>query len=294
MRGFREREEGRTLGSEGPGGLERLCKNVGDGIQAASIEAGVERIAARFQGNGFDPHRHDTYAIGLTVSGVQTFWYRAEKRFSLPGQVIILHPDEVHDGGAGTENGLFYRMIYVPPEKVAEAAGWPGKGLPFVPSPVLNDQGLQQSLVDVLQDLDLEMGSLKLDGFVADLAEGLQRHADDRRAERSEINWRGMKLCRDYLRDNFSQEVRSSELESVADLDRFSLARQFRKAFGTTPHRYQVLRRLEAVKDAIRTGNALADAAADVGFADQSHMSRHFKRAYGMTPGHWRTLCLAA
>ena len=31
----------------------------------------------------------------------------------------------------------------------------------------------------------------------------------------------------------------------------------------------------------------LARAAADAGFADQSHMTRQFVRAYGLTPGRW-------
>jgi AraC-like DNA-binding protein len=37
-------------------------------------------------------------------------------------------------------------------------------------------------------------------------------------------------------------------------------------------------------------GRSLTQAAADSGFADQSHRTRHFKRAYGITPGRWRHL----
>ncbi|MCE3590073.1 AraC family ligand binding domain-containing protein, partial [Escherichia coli] len=73
----------------------------------------VERMEARFTGDAFEPHRHDTYAIGVTLHGVQTFRYRGEKRQSLPGNIMVLHPDEVHDGGAGTDDGLRYRMIYL-------------------------------------------------------------------------------------------------------------------------------------------------------------------------------------
>ena len=32
-----------------------------------------DRIEARFSGAAFSPHRHDTYAIGMTLAGVQTF-----------------------------------------------------------------------------------------------------------------------------------------------------------------------------------------------------------------------------
>jgi hypothetical protein len=35
--------------------------------------------------SAFAPHRHDTYAIGITLAGVQTFRYRSEQRHCLPG-----------------------------------------------------------------------------------------------------------------------------------------------------------------------------------------------------------------
>lgn len=268
-----------------------MCKVRGDGIRAASIESGVERIEAHFRGNGFEPHRHDTYAIGLTLNGVQTFSYRGAERYSLPGQIIVLHPDELHDGGAGTENGLLYRMVYVPPELVAAALGWPVQGVPFVAHPVIEDVHFRQGLIEVLQDLDLEMGTLKLDGFVSTLATSLNRHSKDRPGGAGLIDWKSMQRCRDYLIEHSCLEVRSSDLEEIADLDRYALSRHFRRAFGTSPHRFQVLRRLDRVRQAIRDGEDLASAAVASGFADQSHMTRHFKQTYGMTPGYWRKLC---
>ncbi len=73
-------------------------------------------------------------------------------------------------------------------------------------------------------------------------------------------------------------------------MDRYELARQFRRLVGTSPYRYLVMRRLDAVRDAIQMGESLADAAIDSGFADQAHMTRHFKKAFGVTPGKWLTL----
>ena len=73
----------------------------------------------------------------------------------------------------------------------------------------------------------------------------------------------------------------------MADLDRWSLARQFRAAFGTSPGRFRTMRQLDQVRGLVKSGNSLADAALAAGFADQSHMSRQFKRAYGLTPARW-------
>jgi len=41
---------------------------------------------------------------------------------SLPGQVVVLHPDETHDGRAGTRDGFGYRIVYVAPARIEEAA----------------------------------------------------------------------------------------------------------------------------------------------------------------------------
>src|ERR1700750_1404381 len=96
--------------------LEGLCKDTSghpgemDRIAIRGQCKGIERLEARFRGRAFSPHRHDTYAIGITLAGVQTFRYRGEARHCLPGQWHILHPDEIHDGAAGTDEGFAYRI----------------------------------------------------------------------------------------------------------------------------------------------------------------------------------------
>jgi AraC-like DNA-binding protein len=64
-------------------------------------------------------------------------------------------------------------------------------------------------------------------------------------------------------------------LELLAGIDRFTIARQFRLAYGTSPSRYQTTRRLDLARSAIQAGPPLAQAAADAGFPDQSHLTRH-------------------
>jgi AraC-like ligand binding domain len=66
----------------------------------------IERVANRLVGAAFSPHRHDTYTVALTMAGVQAFNYRGAMRHSLPGQVLILHPEEVHDGHCYDEAGF--------------------------------------------------------------------------------------------------------------------------------------------------------------------------------------------
>jgi AraC-like ligand binding domain len=91
-------------------------------MRARPLE-GVERIEAWFQDKAYAMHRHDTYAIGRTLAGVRSFNYRRSRRDSLPRNTIVLHPDEAHDGQAGTSEGFRYRMIYVEPALFQDVPG---------------------------------------------------------------------------------------------------------------------------------------------------------------------------
>ena len=112
----------------------------------------MQALQAWFAGRGFAPHRHDTYAIGLTDTGVQAFDYRGATRISTPGEVVVLHPDETHDGRAGTPDGFGYRIVYVAPARIHEAArairGRPC-ALPFAREPPFDVDNNWNMLSDV-------------------------------------------------------------------------------------------------------------------------------------------------
>ena len=115
-------------------------------------------------------------------------------------------------------------------------------------------------------------------------------HAGERNRKSAPSAARELEFARDFLDTNAVRGVRSDELEAVSGLDRFALARQFHRHFGTSPHRYLIMRRLERARTMIHAGTPLAEIAVATGFVDQSHFARHFKKAYGMTPGRWRSL----
>jgi len=54
-------------------------------------DTGIETLRAHFQGHAYDPHWHD----------------------SVPGQVFLVEPGELHDGDAPTPDGFTYHMLYL-------------------------------------------------------------------------------------------------------------------------------------------------------------------------------------
>ena len=97
-------------------------------------------------------------------------------------------------------------------------------------------------------------------------------------------------MCGSTWRPTHASRRPLPTLEEIAGTDRFTIARHFRWAFGTSPDRYRTLRRLALAKDAIASGQSIARASAEAGFADQSHLTRQFKKTYGLTPAAWIAL----
>jgi AraC-like DNA-binding protein len=273
-------------------GLERLCMaSPRDWIRLAPRQPGIERLEAYFSGHGYDPHRHDTYAIGVTLSGVQLFDYRGTTVHSHLGRAITVHPD----GRAGTESGFRYRIAYIEPRLIQAALGDKPRPLPFAGAGTTDDKRLIAAILPALQDLDAPLEDLQLDQIIAEVAAALAAlDRSNRQPGLPRANARAVDLARGFLDAHLEQVVASEQLEAVTGLDRFALARHFRACLGTTPYRYQVMRRLDRARRLMQTGAALADAAAASGFADQAHMTRQFKKAYGISPGRWqRTTSLA-
>ena len=225
------------LDPPGRNGLERLCEDGEHILHDAALD-GIERIEAAISRYSYAPHRHDTYAIGVTLEGVQTFRYRGTGRASLPGQCLILHPDEIHDGAAGNESCLRYRMLYLDPAVLAGALAPLGETLPFIADPVVSDPELLGLSLSILAVEDTKFARLEIDGLVAELAPVLLRLAGESRPKSSARPVNRLHRVRDYLDANRFSQVGSGELEDVAGLDRYTIARQFRRQFGTSPHRY--------------------------------------------------------
>lgn len=274
-------------------GLERSCRDPGrEWIASAGPVDGVELFRAQFAGEAYRKHRHDTYAVCVTDSGVQVFDYRGATHTSLPGQVVVLYPDEVHDGRAGTEEGFSYRIVYIEPSRLADAVravcGRPYP-LPFLRDAVSTNARLARA---IREGFRMPLEPLAVDSLVVDLAEDLLagERAGAGLAVSRRVDTGAVERARQLLDAERSRAVRSAELEAVSGLTRYDLARQFRIALGTSPHRYQLMRRLEHARAAIHDARALAEAASEAGFADQAHFTRAFTAAFGLTPGRYRAL----
>lgn len=259
--------------------------------------SGVDLLWADASTHRYARHSHEGYALGVVEAGAHAFAARGKGWTAIPGHVVIVNPDDAHDGGPATRDGGYsYRMIYVDGGMFAAAledAMGPRVATPFFPQAVVSDAALFGRLLRVHRVLErretkLEHEALLITALVA-LA---RRHGRPMPGvDVREGSPRVVVLARDYLAENFAEDVSLTELAAVAGVDRFRLLRAFRRSLGLPPHLYQTQLRLRHAKALLLAGESPAMAAAAAGFADQSHLIRRFKAAYGVTPGQFLGRC---
>ncbi|MFC7622820.1 helix-turn-helix domain-containing protein [Microlunatus sp. GCM10028923] len=248
----------------------------------------MERWAVSLDSVAYSRHRHESYAIGVTRSGVQRFFYRGAHWTGLPGEWHVLHPDEIHDGMPGDGSGLGYRIFYLDPAAVL-AAGPTGR-LPFVADPLVRPDRVPASAVELLDGLDEPIEELREIELIADLAQLLTELSDGRRPRaEARPDQPAVGRVAALLQEEPERSHTGPELESLSGLSRWSLARQFRAAVGVSPSRYRLACRVRRAQQLILSGAGLAGAAAQAGFSDQAHLTRAFRSVQGITPGRWRT-----
>jgi transcriptional regulator GlxA family with amidase domain len=93
----------------------------------------------------------------------------------------------------------------------------------------------------------------------------------------------------ELLQQHLDGRVRLTTLAEECRLSVSHFARSFRRSFGTSPHRYLILRRVEIAKALLtETNNSLVEIAAQTGFSDQPALTRTFAAIVGATPAKWR------
>lgn len=253
----------------------------------------MECMSATFITHEFAPHAHDTFSIGAIEAGCQIACIRGERELTGPGALYLLNPGEIHDGAPGIEEGYRYRMIYPDIELftsiLEDVTGRTFHGVPSFSRQLLHDSELaahfhhahrlaeegkdqlaaEEGMFNVLSAMFARYGSVIIS----------PPKPDDRTA---------LRRARDYLADNFAEDIGLEELTEVSGLSRAHLIRAFRKHYFITPHAFQTDQRIRQARRMLRSGMSPADAALNCGFADQAHFTRHFKARTGVTPAVFR------
>ncbi|MER6978572.1 AraC family transcriptional regulator [Streptomyces carpinensis] len=252
---------------------------------------GVDLLRARYVRKEFVRHTHEHFVIAAIAEGVEVFHHRGADQYAGPGALALVNPDTPHTGRAGVPEGWRYGAVYPAPELVAEiAAETTGiRGTPGFVSPVLDDPYAVGLVHQVLRAAD-EGNALAADTLLRVAVTRLLRLNGGMLPQRA-VRTAGARIAaraRAVLEESMAEPPTLERLAADLGASPFALLRAFRQAYGMPPHTWLTDARVRRARRLLDAGIAPAEAAARVGFTDQSHLSRHFSRIVGVPPGAYQ------
>jgi AraC-like DNA-binding protein len=95
--------------------------------------------------------------------------------------------------------------------------------------------------------------------------------------------------AKDLADARYSEPLGVDDMAKRAGLSRAHFSREFRRAFGESPHAYLLTRRLERAAALLRTTDrSVADICFAVGLRSVGSFTTSFTRTYGMSPTSYR------
>ena len=247
----------------------------------------IEITRAAFDTSAFASHFHDGLAIGLVRRGANVFRAAGKQSEVGAGEICIVNPGEVHDGGRSGKPWAYDNVLVPLPvvTSIAEELGI---------APELDRHHVNQpKCVDAAQTFfrlahdDPQNAEMVEEAGLHLIATLLRQHTS---AARRSAAPEPLLAIRTYeaLRDHTASRLTLSELEDALGASRFQIIRAVHARYGLTPHQLQLQLRVQRAREQILAGIQIADAAIAYGFADQAHLTREMKRRWGIPPGRMR------
>ena len=151
--------------------------------------------------------------------------------------------------------------------------------------PVLRDpkKSLELDYPQVFQELSEHLVRSQLE-----IRKQLSRISNAKRSTREEI-FRRVSKVRNFIDENFLNELCLEELASLACLSKFHFLRCFKEVYDISPYQYVIKRRLEHGKRLLGGPKAsLSEIAYQIGFTDRRAFNKAFKKAFGLSPAEFR------
>ena len=258
----------------------------------AAGERGVTVLNLRFKGSLHLAATSRWHLICFPLlAGKRRFECRMADRtvsHSPPPGSLAICPAGI-DSGADAEGSVDVIFIAIDPDRLALAAAEDGA----VEAQLIERMpGYDQGLLDLAGTLVSQSaggypnGALFWNECASAFIDGLVARHTSRpvRPTRGTLSKAVLGRLRDYIVAHLDEPVEVATLAKLAGRSPFHFTRVFARSVGMTPHRYVVHLRLQRAIELVRDGrSALAEIAAQTGFADQSHLSRWIRRVQGVS-----------
>lgn len=256
----------------------------------------VESRRANDSAACYAPHSHSKLSIGAVDDGQSVFSRGGLQQRLTKGDVVLIPAGEVHSCNPEKDGRWSYQMLYLDPAWVEGVVGEMGalnavvlSRLPEGVAPQRIHERLTElnaCLFSSAADEDKEAALIVFVGEIFGAFRARTEHPEDSPNAREESAC--LRKVQALISERCAESLSLDMLAREAGMSRYHFVRTFSRVVGMTPHAWQLDQRIERARGLLEQGMSLADAALQLGFADQSHFQRAFKQRVAATPGEYR------
>ena len=236
-----------------------------------NIVDGVEVKQCKGNPHDFKSHVHAELSIGIILSGSTELVLSDRTLQFNAGDGVIVPPFVSHRCSPQDIRKWEYVMLYIHPDRYKDVGCFH-------------------------EARKIEGGTVhRLTGYIARLLAGENPDALEttllellvalgETATQDAGNASAIAQVRRYIAEHLYEPVTLEQLERVSGLNKFTLIRNFKKAYVTTPASYHLQCRVAEAKQRLTAGSDVLTLCGELQFYDQAHFIREFRKMYGITP----------
>ncbi len=225
--------------------------------------------------HAYKPHVHNELSLGYILEGSTDLTLNDRIIHYRSGDGVIIPPLMTHRCAPNNINHWTYIMLFLDPgyysgvvsfsqaKKLTGNQAWKLKG--FIQQLLI--EKVPNTLENILIDLLLELG---------------EKSTTETAATNTSII---IKTIHDYILNHVREDITLDKLQQISGLNKFSINRNFKKQYITTPAAYHLQYRVAEAKRLLNKGVDVFNICEELRFYDQAHLIREFKKMYGITPG---------
>jgi len=256
-------------------GIPPLSEVCGHMEFSRSIIEGVEIKLCRNDPHAYKPHVHNELSLGYIVEGSTDLTLNDRTIHYESGDGVMIPPLMTHRCAPKDIDHWGYVMLFVDP-------GYYRDGISFSQAKKLTVDQTRQ-LKGFIEQLLSEMVPDTLENILIEL---LLEFGEKGKTETAAANTSDMiKTIHAYILNHVNEDITLDQLQQISGLNKFSIIRNFKKLYTTTPAAYHLQYRVAEAKRLLRAGEDVFDICEELRFYDQAHLIREFKKMYGVTPG---------
>ena len=261
--------------------LNRLDKKYIDSTEqgrhmefSRSIIEGVEIKRCRNNPHAYKSHVHNELSLGYIEEGSTDFSFNNKTIIYKSGDGVIIPPLMTHRCAPKDLNHWGYVMLFVDPSYYSDV-------VTFSQAKKISGNEAQK-LIGFIEQLLIETIPDTLENILIEL---LLEFGDKDISEITTTDTNDIvKTIHDYILNHVNDVITLDKLQQISGLNKFSIIRNFKKLYITTPASYHLQYRVAEAKGLLSKGVDVFDICEELRFYDQAHLIREFRKMYGITP----------